>query len=101
MASSHKKSEFINLRETVEQYKKKWYWFAISAFVCAAVAFVFVKGQKPKYQVKANVLISQEDGGGMSNFGGLGDLFGSSGYVEDEIFVVTSHTVLRNVVKQL
>ena len=101
MASSHKKSEFINLREIFEQYKKKWYWFAISAFVCAAVAFVFVKGQKPKYQVKANVLISQEDGGGMSNFGGLGDLFGSSGYVEDEIFVVTSHTVLRNVVKQL
>ena len=101
MASSHKKSEFIDIRQILELYKRKWYWFAISAFVCAVIAFVFVKGSKPRYQVKANVLISQEDGGGMSNFGGLGDLFGSSGYVEDEIFVITSHTVLRDVVKQL
>lgn len=101
MASHRKKSEFIDIRSLIDLYKQKWYWFAISAVVCCAVAFIFVKGMKPKYQVRANVLISQEDGGGMSSFGGLGDLFGSSGYVEDEIFVITSHTVLRNVVKEL
>ncbi len=101
MASSHKKSEFINIRALIDLYMQKWYWFAISAFVCCVIAFLFVKGRKPNYQVRANVLISQQDGGGMSNFGGLGDLFGSSGYVEDEIFVINSHTVLRSVVKDL
>ncbi len=99
--ASHKKSEFINIRALIDLYKKKWYWFVISAVVCCSLAFIFVKGMQPKYQVRANVLISQEDGGGMSNFGGIGDLFGSSGYVEDEIFIVNSHTVLRDVVHQL
>ncbi len=101
MASTHKKSEFINIRGLISLYLKKWYWFAISVFICGSLAFVYAKAKKPDYQISANVLISQEDGGGMSNFGGLGDLFGSSGYVEDEIFVITSHTVLRDVVRDL
>lgn len=101
MATNHKKSEFIDIRGLLTTYLKKWYWFALSVVVCCGLAFVYTKISKPKYQVVANVLISQEDGGGMGSFGGLGDLFGSNGYVEDEIFVVTSHSVLRDVVKEL
>ena len=37
----------------------------------------------------------------MSGMGGFGELFGTSGYVEDELFVVSSHTVLRDVTKSL
>lgn len=62
---------------------------------------MFIKISKPKYEVHANVLISQEEGKGMSSFGGLGDIFGSSGYVEDEIFVINSHSVLRDVARDL
>jgi len=99
--ASKKKSDFIDIKGLLDLYKSKWYWFAISVVICGALGFVYAKSKNLQYKVNANVLISQEDGGGMSNFGGLGDLFGSDGYVEDEIFVVTSHTVLRDVVREL
>lgn len=101
MASDKKKSEFIDIKEVLAIFKRKWYWFLISVIICCGIAYVYTKISKPQYKVVANVLITQEDGGGMGSFGGLGDLFGSNGYVEDEIFVITSHSVLREVVKDL
>lgn len=101
MAKSNQNSEFIDIKGLLSTYAKKWYWFLISVMICGMVAVVFIKISKPKYEVHANVLISQEEGKGMSSFGGLGDLFGSSGYVEDEIFVINSHTVLRDVAREL
>lgn len=100
MDNTAKQSEIIDIAGLLREYVSKWYWFAISVVVCCAAAFVYTKSKKPVYQVNANVLISQEDGGGVS-FGGLSDLFGGSGYVEDEIFVVSSHSVYRDVARDL
>lgn len=96
-----KKSDFIDISALLALYKRKWYWFLISVLICGTLAVIFAKVSQPRFKVAANVLISQENGGGLSNFGGLGDLFGSTGYVDDEIFVITSHTVLRDVVRDL
>jgi len=57
--------------------------------------------------VRANILISQDDDGpfgaasthGKSN--GIGALFGSNANVQDEVFVISSHSLYRNVVKSL
>lgn len=95
-------SEIIDIVGLLKIYMSKWYYFVISVFVCCGLAFGYTKLTKPVYQVNANVLISQdEDGGGMASLGGVADLFGSSGYVEDEVFVVSSHSVFKDVVKEL
>lgn len=101
MAKNTQKSDFIDIKGLLSTYAKKWYWFLISVMICGLIAVVFIKISKPKYEVRANVIISQEEGGGMSSFGGLGDLFGANGYVEDEIFVINSHSVLRDVARDL
>lgn len=101
MAKSNQNSEFIDIKGLLSTYAKKWHWFLISVIICGLAAVLFIKISKPKYEVHANVLISQEEGKGMSSFGGLGDIFGSSGYVEDEIFVINSHSVLRDVARDL
>ncbi|MDE6684940.1 MAG: hypothetical protein K2J94_07175, partial [Duncaniella sp.] len=57
--------------------------------------------------VRANILISQDDDGpfgvssGAGQASGIGALFGSSANVQDEVFVISSHSLYRNVAKAL
>lgn len=94
-------SEMIDIKGLLDSYLAKWYYFVISIIACCALAFIFGKIKSPEYMVKANVLIAQESSNPLANVGGLGALFGSSGNVDDEVFVVTSHSLYRDVVKKL
>ncbi len=103
-----KNSDFIDLKHLFRQYLSHWYLFVISVVVCMILGFLYLRIKKPVYAVKANVLISQEDnnsGGAMAVMGTaipvMGDIFGSNGYVDDEIFIISSHSVYRDVVKEL
>lgn len=99
--AKQKKSDFIDVRGILREYLSKWYWFVISVAVCGCLGFLVAKVKKPVYSVNANVLISQDDKGGMAGLGAIGDLFGSKAKVDDEIFVISSHTVYRDVVRDL
>lgn len=101
--AKRKKSDFIDVRAVVQEYLSNWYLFAVSVVVCLALGWVATRIIKPKYAVHANVLISQEDqsAGLMSSMGALGDLFGSKAKVDDEIFVISSHSLYRDVVRDL
>ncbi len=98
-----RKSDIIDIAGLLRSYLEKWHYFAISILVCGILGVVYAKIKKPVYQVNANVLIAQEDGGGVSS--SLSDLsfglFGNSGYVDDEVFVISSHSVFKDVVKEL
>ncbi|MBD5233016.1 MAG: polysaccharide biosynthesis tyrosine autokinase [Bacteroidales bacterium] len=94
-------SDFIDIAALVKQYISKWYLFAISVFVCLAIAFFYVSVRQQEYAVKANLLISTEDEGAAGGMGSLGALFGSQGYVDDEIFIVSSHSLYKNVARDL
>ncbi len=104
MASN--KSDFIDISGLIRQYINKWWLFLISFVVCVGIAFVYCKIHKPVYAVRANVLINQEEESnnpssmamGMS---GLGSLFGNNGFVYDEIFIISSHSLYKDVAKDL
>lgn len=99
--AKQRKSEFIDIRAIALEYLSKWYWFVISIIVCCAVGYLAAKINKPKYQVNANVIISQEDKSGLAGLSDLGGLIGSKGKVDDEIFVISSHSLYRDVVRDL
>lgn len=94
-------SESIDIKGLLTGYLSKWHYFVISIIVCCSLAFIYGKIKKPEYEVRANVLIAQENNDPLANIGGLGALFGSSGNVDDEVFVLTSHSLYRDVVKEL
>lgn len=94
-------SDIINIRGALKLYWSKWHLFAISVFCCLVLGFLFCRMYKQKYGVRANVLIVQEESNPMMTIGGMGELFGSAGYVDDEIFVITSHSLYRDVVREL
>lgn len=99
--AKNRKSEFVDLGAVLRNYLSNWYLFVASVVVCLGIGWIATKVVKPQYSVNANVLISQDDKGGMAGMGAISDLFGSKGKVDDEIFVISSHSVYRDVAKDL
>ncbi len=83
-------SDYIDIKPLLHNYISKWYYFVISIVVCCVIGFVYVRTHPNDMAVRANVLIQPENSGMMQNFGSLVNVFGSNGYVEDEIFVICS-----------
>lgn len=96
-----KRTDIIDIRATLLSYCSKWYLFVIAVIGCLALAFVYTRIAKTKYGVRANILIQQEDANPLSQVSALGSLLGNSGYVDDEIFVISSHSLYRDVVRNL
>ena len=103
MAKSKKANDFIDLHALLKSYASKWYYFVISMVICGALGYLYTRSHARPMAVRANILISPESdsplGGGA--MGGLGSLFGSNAYVDDEIFVISSHSLFRNVARDL
>lgn len=103
--SEKQQSEIINIGAILRQYLSKWYYFVASAAICVVLGFVFSLTILPSYEVKARIRLDGDSGfssmisGGLS---GVTDLIGGGNTdANDELQVVTSHTVLSNVVKEL
>ncbi|MDE5750478.1 MAG: hypothetical protein K2H87_06895, partial [Duncaniella sp.] len=65
---------------------------------------MLTRGYQRPVAVMANILISQDNDSPLSNAPGLGSmsaLFGSNAYVDDEIFIISSHSLYREVAKDL
>lgn len=89
----------IGLQEILTYFKVRWYWLAISAILFTVLGFLYSRTKAPVYEVDANIRISQDEAGGLLSIAGFTDLFGGGNSVEDEVFVVQSHSVLRDVVE--
>ncbi len=107
MSTRKNAADYIDFHALIKGYISKWYVFLISVVICLIVGYLFTRTNDRPMEVRANILISQEEdgpfGGSSSNpaMGMMGGLFGSSAYVEDEIFVISSHSLYYNVAKAL
>lgn len=94
-------SSFIDFHKLFNSYLRHWYLFVISIVCCLAVGFVATRILKEKYAVRANILIREEEKSPLASMSSLGDIFGSSSNVDDEIFVISSHSLYRDLIKEL
>lgn len=100
------KSDFIDIPGLVRQYLSKWWLFAISLIICVGFSLLYIFVHKPDYAVRANVLINQDENDGATaslstGMSAFGSLFGNNGFVYDEIFIISSHSLYRDVAKEL
>ncbi len=95
-------SDIIDLGAVLRSYISHWYLFAISIVCCMSLALFFVHIHKDKYSVRANVIVQGETKSPLAGLTDLSEMIGggSSG-VLDEIYVISSHSLYRDVVKQL
>jgi len=99
MAKKDRK-DFIDIKGLMTNYVRHWWWFVISLVVCGALAYVYVKTHPRQSLVRSSILVVQDDATA-SMLSGLGGLMGADPYVQDEIFVITSHSALAEVAKNL
>lgn len=103
--SNNNNSEFISLNSWIKTVRAKWYWVLISVVVCCAIGALSLLLIRPIYQVKANIMLSEQSP--MSKFisaglgAGISNFFGGNASTEDEIRILTSHTILESVVEEL
>lgn len=99
--------EQINIQEILFRYLIHWPWFVVSVIVCVAVAWGYLRLATPVYNVSATVLIKDEKKGGGANMSselekmGMNGFVSSSSNIENEIEVLTSRTLAREVVSSL
>ena len=99
--------EQVNIQEILFRYLIHWPWFVISVIVCVAVAWGYLRLATPIYNISATVLIKDEKKGSGANMSselermGLDGFVSSSNNVDNEIEVLRSKSLAREVVNRL
>lgn len=104
----NKNNDIFDLNKLLKKYLNHWYLFAISIVVCSLIAYLYTRITPPIYQINANILIKQDDkssGSGLQsamlkNFS-FGSMLGGGGEVNDELYVLSSHTVIKEAIEEL
>ena len=99
--------EKINYQELLFRYIIHWPWFVASVLVCLIGAWVYLHFQTPVYQVSASIMIKDDKKGGgggsvsdLENLG-IGGMITSTQSIDNEIEVLRSKTILKEVVNNL
>lgn len=97
----------IDIQELLFKYLIHWPWIVGAVVICLISAWIYLKMSTPVYNISATVLIKDEKKGGASgqlseleNLG-LGGLFSSSENFDNELEVLRSKTLAKEVVQQL
>ena len=99
--------EKVNYQELLFRYIIHWPWFVTSIFICVIGAWMYLHFQTPVYQVSASIMIKDDKksggGGSVSDLEnlGIGGMITSTQSIDNEIEVLRSKTILKEVVNNL
>lgn len=99
--------EQVNIQEILFRYLIHWPWFVVAVVLCIASAWGYLRLATPIYNVSATVLIKDDKKGGGASMSselekmGLDGFVSSSNNVDNEIEVLRSKSLAREVVNQL
>ncbi len=99
------KEEKTDYRELFFKFYIHWKWFTLSFIVCIALAWLYLRYATPVYNISASIIIRDDKKGGdptgsMSMFEDLG-LISSSQNIDNEIEIMKSKSLIKNVVTEL
>ena len=98
--------EKVNYQELLFRYIIHWPWFVASVLICLIGAWGYLYFQIPVYQVSASIIIKDDKKGGNSGSADLeylrvGGVITSAQSIDNEIEVLRSKTILKEVVNSL
>lgn len=101
------KEEEINIQEILFRYLIHWPWFIASVIICIIFAWAYLYATTPVYNISATVLIKDDEKGGGAGMSselekmGIDGFMSSSKNIDNEIEVLRSKSLAREVVNQL
>ena len=99
--------EQVNIQEILFRYLIHWPWFVVSIIICIACAWGYLRLATPVYNISATVLIKDDKKGSGASMSselermGLDGFVSSSNNVDNEIEVLRSKSLAREVVNHL
>ena len=99
--------EQVNIQEILFRYLIHWPWFIVSVVICIACAWGYLRLATPVYNISATVLIKDDKKGSGASMSselermGLDGFVSSSNNVDNEIEVLRSKSLAREVVNHL
>ncbi len=96
-------NDSINFREILINYVRYWWLFLISIIIALIIAFIFYKLQKPVYTIKASLEMQDSKDKPADEKSALQqlDLFNEPKVVENEIEILKSRQMVKQVVDHL
>ena len=101
------KEENIDVKELLFKYLIHWPWFVGAVVACLIAAWVYLYMSTPVYNISATVLIKDDKKGGSAGMLsgleslGLDGMVSSSQNIDNEIEVLRSKTIAKEVVEDL
>ena len=101
------KEENIDVKELLFKYLIHWPWFVGAVVACLIAAWVYLYVSTPVYNISATVLIKDDKKGGSAGMLsgleslGLDGMVSSSQNIDNEIEVLRSKTIVKEVVEDL
>ena len=101
------KEESIDVKELLFKYLIHWPWFVGAVVACLIAAWIYLYMSTPVYNISATVLIKDDKKGGGAGMStelenlGLDGLISSSQNIDNEIEVLRSKTIAKEVVEDL
>ncbi len=97
-------TEYLNVREVLSKYLKRWYLFVLSILVCVALAYVYLYMATPQYRISSTLLLKNDDNEGnsfASSAPGELNLFATKNKIDNEIEVLSANSLMQRVFKEL
>lgn len=101
------KEEKVDIQELFFKYAIHWPWFVASVVICLIGAWFYLHYTTPVYNISASVIIKDDKKGGTAGTltgledMGLGSLMSSSQNIDNEIEVLRSKTIIKEVISSL
>lgn len=96
--------EKINMRKEINRYLRNWPWFALCLFLSVGLGYIYIRYTTPLYSAKTTIIIKEESSKGPESaiYADIGLLSGAgTKNMENEIAILRSRRLMKNVVKSL
>ena len=96
--------ESLSIRNELEKYLRNWKWFVLCVLSAFIMAFFYMRYATPKYEVRATILIKQDDNmmsSELTAFQDLGMFGDGSSNIQNEIQLLKSRTLAKSVTMDL
>lgn len=99
-------SEGINLYGILLKYWVYWPWFVASIAICLTTTYIYLRYQQPVYNIKAAVLIKEQDATKNNNHSALSaiqdlGMISMTKNFDNELQILKSMTIVKKVVSDL
>ncbi|MDE7141684.1 MAG: hypothetical protein K2O33_02160, partial [Muribaculaceae bacterium] len=93
--------DIIDFGAVMRDYRKHWYWFVISLFVCGLIGLWLCSRHKNVHVIAASVLIDKDAANGGIPSIDFESLISGSSEVDNEVYLISSHSIYVETAREL